>query len=537
MSRLGTLVRTVRYLRPVQVFGRAWFRLYRPRADLRPAPPLRQLKASFQQPARRAPSLVGPARVRFLNQEASLAEHGWDDEALEKLWRYNLHYFDDLCAHGADQRVAWHRGLIANWIHANPPAQGTGWEPYPVSLRVVNWIKWILASNAPDGPMLDSLAVQVRWLRRRLEHHLLGNHLFANLKALAFAGAFFEGSEADAWLDQAVRGLEREIEEQVLSDGGQFERSPMYHALALEDVLDLIQLLTAFDVGPRSLRRRLAEIGPQMLQWLRVMTHPDGALAQFNDGAPGVAPDNAELERYAAEIGVNAPRLPAGGTTHLADSGYVRVERDGAVAFLDVAPVGPDYLPGHGHADTLSMELSIGTRRLIVNGGTSCYGSGAQRLFERGTAAHSTVQVAGRDSSEVWGGFRVGRRARITSLHAAPDVVDATHDGYRFLSGAPHHRRRWEFGSRRMRVTDRVEPARNPSVARFHLAAGLVLHDAVDATFVVREDGQDRARAYVRRGTARAVASLRAVAFGVLAPAHSLEVILDDGDALVEWTW
>jgi uncharacterized heparinase superfamily protein len=93
---------------------------------------------------------------------------------------------------------------------------------------------------------LDSLAVQVRWLRRRLEWHLLSNHLFANAKALMFGGAFFDGPEAGDWREGGLRILAREVPEQVLPDGGHFERSPMYHAILLEDMLDLLNLSRAF---------------------------------------------------------------------------------------------------------------------------------------------------------------------------------------------------------------------------------------------------------------------------------------------------
>src|SRR5690606_37317091 len=93
---------------------------------------------------------------------------------------------------------------------------------------------------------VHSLAVQVRWLRRCLEIHLLGNHLIANAKALVFAGLYFSGPEAHRWLATGLRILEREIAEQILPDGGQFERSTMYHALAYEDMLDLVNATTAF---------------------------------------------------------------------------------------------------------------------------------------------------------------------------------------------------------------------------------------------------------------------------------------------------
>jgi Uncharacterized protein conserved in bacteria len=142
-------------------------------------------------PAAREPSLVGEGRFEFLGVQGALPDVGWDSPKREKLWRYNQHYFDDLNALGAAARADWHQALLLQWIQANPPAIGTGWEPYPTSLRIVNWVKWSLAGNAFSSACVHSLAVQARWLRRRLEWHLLGNHLFANAKALVFAGALF----------------------------------------------------------------------------------------------------------------------------------------------------------------------------------------------------------------------------------------------------------------------------------------------------------------------------------------------------------
>lgn len=98
MTGIGTLLRTVRHLRPVQVFGRARFRLQRPRPDMRPAPPLRAGGGDWVMPARRAASLLGARRLRLLEVEHSLDEVGWDDSRVELLWRYNQHYFDDLNA-------------------------------------------------------------------------------------------------------------------------------------------------------------------------------------------------------------------------------------------------------------------------------------------------------------------------------------------------------------------------------------------------------------------------------------------------------
>ena len=191
--------------------------------------------------------MSGPNCCRFLNEDRSISGAGvWNDPGAKPLWLYNLHYFDDLNARDAGARREWHVPLIRRWIDENPPATGAGWDPYPASLRIVNWIKWALGGGLLPGEAVHSLAVQARHLERRLEYHLLGNHLFANAKALVFAGMFFEGPEADRWLWKGLDLLEREVPEQVLADGGHFERSPMYHSLILEDLLDLVNLGRAY---------------------------------------------------------------------------------------------------------------------------------------------------------------------------------------------------------------------------------------------------------------------------------------------------
>lgn len=62
--------------------------------------------------------------------------------------------------------------------------------------------------------------------------------------------------------------------------------------------------------------------------------------------------------------------------------------------------------------------------------GISTYEKTARRQYERGTAAHNTVVLGDKNSSEVWGGFRVGRRARVTLLKDSPNEVEAWHDGF-----------------------------------------------------------------------------------------------------------
>jgi uncharacterized heparinase superfamily protein len=480
--------RTLRHLRPVQVYGRAWFRLHRPRPQTSPAPQVRAPRGRFARPAALSSRTTGPSRFGFLNHKAELTwPGGWTDPAQEKLWLYNLHYFDDLNA--TDAPRTWLRDLVGRWIDDNPPGAGVGWEPYPLSLRMVNWIKWALGGAALENAWVHSLAVQARWLRRRIEWHLLGNHLIANAKALVFAGTYFEGPEADAWRALGLRILGEQLTEQVLPDGGHFELSPMYHAIVLIDLIDLVNLAAAYPgVLPGAAVASWTDAIRRMRAWLAVMRHPDGEIAFFNDAAFGAAPPPSDVEDYARACGLGDGEAPVRPLVHLADSGYVRFNQADCALIADVGAVGPDHQPGHAHADTLSFEMSLGAERLIVNTGVSSYGDLARRAYERGTAAHTTVVLDGEDSSEVWAAFRVGRRARPfgLELHAGNDAIRAAcaHDGYRRLAGRPVHRREWTLSPGALRIRDSLESARpHAAAAWFHLAPG------VQATVETEEGG------------------------------------------------
>jgi uncharacterized heparinase superfamily protein len=393
----------------------------------------------------------------------------WHPHGAAKLWIYNLHYFEDLNATDAAARSDWHRRLLERWVAENPPGPAEAWEPYPVSRRIVSWVKWAASGNSLPPACHASLAVQARWLVPRLEYRLLGNHLLANAKALVHAGLYFEGREAEGWLRRGLALLERELPVQLLPDGGHFELSTMYHAAALEDLLDLVNLLRACE---RSVPAAWPANIASMRRWLHVMTHPDGEISFFNDAAFGIAPPPAQLEAYATRLGLSPAPAGDAASVVLESSGYVRLAAGPALALCDCAALGPDYLPAHGHADTLSFELSLADRRVLVNSGTSLYGDSAERNRQRGTAAHNTVVVDGRDSSEVWGGFRVARRARARLERAptgTPAVLEASHDGYRRLPGRNLHRRRWSLDRRSLEIRDELSGGFASAEAYFHL--------------------------------------------------------------------
>ncbi len=504
MKKLLRYWQTVKYLKAVQVYGRFWFRLYRPHPDERPAPLRRCVSNLFVPVCRKAPSMTSPDEFKFLSQSASICSPSdWNKPSLSKLWLYNLHYFDDFNAKGSDVRVSWHKDLAKRWIQDNPIGEGNGWEPYPTSLRLVNWIKWVLQGQNPDQEIIHSLAVQARWLRKRLEIHLLGNHLFANAKALIFAGLFFQGDEAEKWLKKGLDLLARELPEQVLDDGGHFERSPMYHAIILEDLLDLVNILRSYG---RTVPQSWFTSIDKMFTWLYGMSHPDGEISFFNDATFGIAPCIDTLLAYSnrLEVIADAGNRPEDGLTFFEQTGYLRWQHQAAVALLDVAPIGPDYLPGHAHADSLSFELSLFDQRVFVNSGTSQYGNNAERQKERGTAAHNTVVVNEANSSDVWGAFRVAQRAKITHLAIDSDSdfisVDSAHDGYTQLPGKPVHRRKWKFRKGVLQIIDQLSSHQDNAAVLFHLHPAIVILEKAGNHVTLRLPSGNKVKLLVTKG-------------------------------------
>ena len=120
----------------------------------------------------------------FLSELNNIVETGWDNPSISKLWRYNLHYFEYLLQNNSNEKhLVSKNQIIENWIDNNHFGRGTGWEPYPTSLRIINWTKWHWKTNLLSERGKLSLWNQVRHLESRPEYHLLGNHLFINAKA------------------------------------------------------------------------------------------------------------------------------------------------------------------------------------------------------------------------------------------------------------------------------------------------------------------------------------------------------------------
>src|SRR5262249_14554564 len=186
------------------------------------------------------------------------------------------------------ERKAWRsaQSLIESWIEQARVRRSDGWDAYPLSLRVVNWIYAyaLVAGDCDDRRFLDrwsaSIYRQLDFLNRHLEFHLLANHLLKKFKALTLGGPFFNRRRL---LRRGVRLLWREFEEQFLPDGGHYERSPMYHAQASADLLECYAMLRAF--GRVARKEEVESRLRSMARFMGAMTCADGTVALFNDSA------------------------------------------------------------------------------------------------------------------------------------------------------------------------------------------------------------------------------------------------------------
>ncbi len=374
----------LRTARPTQLRARALSPLRRRRFPQRPAPAF-------------AP-LTGPAglwRSSAFEPDVLAGTGG------ERLRTFHAHYGNETLRLARDGDVA---GALANaraWIAANPPAPGDAWHAYTTSTRVANWIA--AAGLEPRFAEPDVVASMWRQLLRvaaNVEDGVLGNHVIRNARALVLGGAAYGD---DALADLGRRLLERELPEQILPDGGHYERSPVYHLVVLRDLLEIDAAVPG--IVPASTLE-------SMRRFSAALTRPDGAPALFNDGGLDLAPT------------LVLPDPPQGAAV-FAESGYV-VLRDGPLwlAFDCGAPA-PSFIPAHAHADVLSFQLWWDGRPLVVDPGTYTYEPGRSRNWFRGTAAHSTVALDGRNQFRLWGSFRSGPLPRVELVEATPERLVA----------------------------------------------------------------------------------------------------------------
>ena len=458
------ITRTVRHLKITQVVHQILYRLHKPKYVAMEVPLVSERPAGFKtEPiARWRCWEQEQSQFCFLNISAPFTS--WNETSHGMLWAYNLNYMDWLNQEGISKEDCcyWIDKFIEDVCKMDDErckmedGRGqtrVGLDPYPIALRSINWVKVLM--RWPDfatKERRDSLYSQLRLLERKLEYHLLANHLLEDAYALYVGATYFRDKRL---LKKSKKLLLGQLEEQLLPDGGHYEQSVMYHCILLDRLLDCINIGERCNVKGAELR----QYAKRMVGWLQSMCYNDSSFPFFNDAAEGIAPRPKDIIDYAQRLDIESE------ATELGTSGYRKLANAHMESFVDVGNITATYQPGHTHADTFNYELRIDGKPFVVDTGISTYNKTERRQYERGTMAHNCVVPVGcGDSSEVWGGFRVGKRCHTDIIESTDNVIVASHDGFENPC-----KRRFEMTSDGLVVEDWYD---GEAVSYVHLAEG-----------------------------------------------------------------
>lgn len=493
-ARAGLVYRTLRHVPPEQL----WFYFLRRGLPLRVARPTLTRGASRTllpltqvSPLPPVEPILQHGCFCFLHQTAGFGpdEPDWRASGMPKLWRYHLHYFDWLKDENADH--ARHALVLDHWIAHNPRGSEDAWEPYTVSLRLINWIGYCVRRRQlgieVKSEWIDSIAEQGNWLARNLEFHIRANHLLKNRFALVWFRLFFRVDNSDALLHRACSDLQAELLEQFNADGGHYERSPSYHAICLEHCIALFDALHAAAV-PTPLLLTLRNVIDKGLRFLQALSLSDGKVALIGDSTLHGAHCWQTLHDYWQRVS-RSPSIPSADPTalqHFAETGFVVWSFGNGKLIASTGGPSPSYQPGHAHCDAGSFELEWMGRRVIVDSGVSQYAPGSMRQYVRSSRAHNVLTVEDQDQNEIWGEFRIGARIEILSVDVRQlnDSVQIQLEmrSHSASSIAYSHRRVLTLKSHQIRISDTVQlnqPAQVHSRLHFHPEFQLYQRDGV----------------------------------------------------------
>jgi hypothetical protein len=446
------------------------------------------------------------------------------------IWELNRHQYFLTLGRAywltGDERYA---GVIARhlslWMDANPPHVGINWaSSLEVSFRALSWL-WALhflrespeLSPALFARTLTYLDLHARHIEAYLSTYFSPNtHLTGEALGLLALGTCLPRLKAsERWQALGRRVLEEQIARQVRPDGVYVEQSPYYQRYTLEIYLHAVALARRSGRPLQGVDERLGAA----LECAMYLTMPDGTFPMVGDddggqllpldGSPPTSyrpvlstaavlyrrADYAAISEEFAEqtlwlLGPSAAgefdrldrRSPDATSRAFRDGGFLVMRDDWTETsnylMLDAGPHGFKSA-GHGHADALSIVVSVAGHPILVDPGTGVYVSAdSERNRFRGTAAHNTVTVDGASSSEPSDKPFQWRTMANSSVHEwrtseTFDHADVSHDGFARLDAPAQHRRsilyiKGEYWAVRDRI---LSDGLHDIAAHFHFAS------------------------------------------------------------------
>lgn len=446
------------------------------------------------------------------------------------------------------------RQHLESWFADCPCPLGPNWSSaLEAALRLISWsAAWQLLGGG-NGPLLAESAnvgLRTRWLRAVYEHASFvhgyfslyssaNNHLIGEAAGLYVAAITWPyWQQAGVWRAEAKRILERETLLQNGQDGVNLEQAVAYQRFELELLIlcwlageangdtysvpfrSRIEAMLEFLASIMDVKGNVPMIGdsddaivvrldhrPQFCGFRSLLA--TGALlfqrADFKYKAGPLDERTRWLmkDADAAYRALDATRVRLPVRRPFSEGGYYVLGCDFETPheirlIADAGPVGYQTIAAHGHADALSFTLSVGGIEFFIDPGTYAYHTqGVWRRYFRGTAAHNTLRVDGRDQSQPGGNFMWVKKAKAEcdfwSSDEERDVFEGWHDGYLDLSDPVLHRRRimLEKRARRVVIEDALEARGTHTVELFlHCGEACQVHEDPQGYIVRRGSSQ-----------------------------------------------
>lgn len=449
LQKLSSIFNTVKYLRLHQIQYQIWYRLKGPFVKLAhyqkyQNSPLHPVNCRFiQDLILSSNKYLGNLSFSFLNLDHRFNDEvDWNFMGHGKLWNYNLQYFDflfdDAISHADKQKLLQHFSECLLKGTVKP-------EPYPVSLRIINWILYFSETGYKTPDFEKALKFQINYLEQNLEYHIQANHLLENYFALFISGIALNNPKL---IKSSWSAMLRQLNEQVLEDGAHYECSPMYHSILLAKMIMIYDIIENDKSLPES--KRFKEKIQLMLGWLTEISFTNKSWACLNDATVNIAPTVSAIDSAAEKLNIEPKKIS------LKESGYRKFRMGNCEVVIDTGDIIPSYQPGHAHSDMLSFCLQLNNLPVLVDTGISTYQANSQRNIERSTISHNTVAINRSNQSDVWGSFRVGARAKIRIHEEGINFLEASHDGYK-RNYSKEHYRSFQLTQNTFIIKDRLE--------------------------------------------------------------------------------
>lgn len=401
---------TVKYLKPSQIFWRFWIFVKKKRYRSKPISSdkirinVRLMLPECHSAQRNSICIFG----KILNPQLV----SWNAAENSKLWQYHLHYFDYIntfdCMPGIE--------LIHHWIDNNPPGKESGWDSYPISLRVVNWIKFIVKYEfQPDIKIIHSLHTQMHYLSAFREKHLLANHYFKNIVALLYLGYYLDN---DKIFNISIDEIKKQMIEQSVN-GLHFEFSPTYHVLFTKDLIDSYNLLRSNKLE-KDLQKNIDTRIIAALNWVEHFSQ-NGRYIPVGDVNYQGCPNNDDLINNYLVVSETSYKVQKINQTDY----FPKMEHMDFEIMLLNAPFNPSYNPAHSHCDKLSVLFWFLNIPVLVDTGNYDYENSEERKYSRSISAHNTIKVDDLEQADFWDVFRIGKRGKVNNTKQSNDGIQA----------------------------------------------------------------------------------------------------------------